>query len=242
MHAQPAEFGFLSLAVVLLATAVISVAIARRIRLSAIVAYLAAGVLIGPWGVGVFRAPDTIVAVAELGVVLLLFLIGLELDFSRLFAMRRDIFGLGAAQLALTTAAIAALALAAGLGWRGAIIAGIALALSATAIALRILDERGHLQQTYGQRAFAILLFQDMSVVPLLALLPLLAPGGASSGGDWAADLLSVGRVAAATAALVLAGRYLLNPAFRLLAETRHVDGARRLSGRRAARRLQLSP
>src|SRR6266849_4932569 len=192
MHAQPAEFGFLSLAVVLLATAVISVAIARRIRLSAIMAYLAAGVLIGPWGVGVFRAPDTIVAVAELGV----------------------------AQLALTTAAIAALALAAGLGWRGAIIAGIALALSATAIALRILDERGHLQQTYGQRAFAILLFQDMSVVPLLALLPLLAPGGASSGGDWAADLLSVGRVAAATAALVLAGRYLLNPAFRLLAET----------------------
>src|SRR5713101_4192608 len=220
MHAQPAEFGFLSLAVVLLATAVISVAIARRIRLSAIVAYLAAGVLIGPWGVGVFRAPDTIVAVAELGVVLLLFLIGLELDFSRLFAMRRDIFGLGAAQLALTTEAIAALALAAGLGWRGAIIAGIALALSATAIALRILDERGHLQQTYGQRAFAILLFQDMSVVPLLALLPLLAPGGASSGGDWGADLLSVGRVAAATAALVLAGRYLLNPAFRLLAET----------------------
>src|SRR5229473_3510772 len=202
MHAQPAEFGFLSLAVVLLATAVISVAIARRIRLSAIVAYLAAGVLIGPWGVGVFRAPDTIVAVAELGVVLLLFLIGLELDFSRLFAMRRDIFGLGAAQLALTTAAI------------------VALALSATAIALRILDERGHLQQTYGQRAFAILLFQDMSAVPLLALLPLLAPGGASSGGDWAADLLSVGRVAAATAALVLAGRYLLNPAFRLLAET----------------------
>ena len=220
MHAQPADFGFLSLAVVLLATAVISVAIARRIRLSAIVAYLAAGVLIGPWGVGFFRAPDTILAVAELGVVLLLFLIGLELDFSRLFAMRRDIFGLGAAQLALTTAAIAALALAAGLGWRGAIIAGIALALSATAIALRILEDRGHLQQTYGQRAFAILLFQDMSVVPLLALLPLLAPGGASSGGDWGADLLSVGRVAAATAALVLAGRYLLNPAFRLLAET----------------------
>src|SRR6266849_10842843 len=96
----------------------------------------------------------------------------------------------------------------------------LSLALSATAIALRILEERGHLQQTYGQRAFAILLFQDMSVVPLLALLPLLAPGGASSGGDWAADLLSVGRVAAATAALVLAGRYLLNPAFRLLAET----------------------
>jgi glutathione-regulated potassium-efflux system protein KefB len=220
MHPQPAEFGFLSLAVVLLATAVISVPIARRIRLSAIVAYLAAGVLIGPWGIGVFRAPETILAVAELGVVLLLFLIGLELDFSRLFAMRRDIFGLGAAQLALTSAAIAALALSAGLPWRGAIIAGISLALSATAIALRILEDRGHLQQTYGQRAFAILLFQDMSVVPLLAVLPLLAPGGDSRGGDWAGDLVSVGRVAAAIAALVLAGRYLLNPVFRLLAET----------------------
>ena len=134
MHPQPAEFGFLSLAVVLLATAVISVPIARRIRLSAIVAYLAAGVLIGPWGIGVFRAPETILAVAELGVVLLLFLIGLELDFSRLFAMRRDIFGLGAAQLGLTSAAIAALALVAGLTWRGAIIAGISLALSATAM------------------------------------------------------------------------------------------------------------
>jgi glutathione-regulated potassium-efflux system protein KefB len=220
MHPQSAEFGFLSLAVVLLATAVISVPIARRIRLSAIVAYLAAGVLIGPWGVGIFRAPETILAVAELGVVLLLFLIGLELDFSRLFAMRRDIFGLGAAQLVLTSAAIGALALAAGLDWRGAIIAGVSLALSATAIALRILEDRGHLQQTYGQRAFAILLFQDMSVVPLLALLPLLAPGGASRGGDWTGDVVSVGRIAGAIAALVLAGRYLLNPAFRLLAET----------------------
>jgi glutathione-regulated potassium-efflux system protein KefB len=220
MNPHPPEFGFLSLAVVLLATAVISVPIARRIRLSAIVAYVAAGVLIGPWGIGVFRAPETILAVAELGVVLLLFLIGLELDFSRLFAMRRDIFGLGAAQLVLTSAAIAALALAAGLDWRGAVVAGVSLALSATAIALRILEDRGHLRQTYGQRAFAILLFQDMSVVPLLALLPLLAPDRASHGGEWASDLLSVGRVAAGIAALVLAGRYLLNPVFRLLAET----------------------
>src|SRR5437764_9436559 len=137
MHPQPAEFGFLSLAVVLLATAVISVPIAHRIRLSAIVAYLAAGVLIGPWGIGVFRAPETILAVAELGIVLLLFLIGLELDFSRLFAMRRDIFGLGAAQLALTSTTITVLALAGGFNWRGAIIVGAALVLSATAIGRR---------------------------------------------------------------------------------------------------------
>src|SRR6185369_5189606 len=96
---------------------------------------------------------------------------------SRLLAMWRDIFGLGVAQLVITAAAIAGLAIATGMFyWRGALLAGLALALSATSIALRILEERGHLQQPYGQRAFAILLFQDMAVVPLLALVPLLTP------------------------------------------------------------------
>src|SRR6266478_2208836 len=221
MHAQPAEFGFLSLAVVLLATAVISVAIARRIRLSAIVAYLAAGVLIGPWGVGFFRAPDTIVAVAELGVVLLLFLIGLELEFSRLLALRRAIFGLGAAQLVLTATVLGGVAFVLGLtGWRGAIVAGVALAMSATAIALKILEERGQLQQAYGQRAFAILLFQDMSVVPILALLPLLAPGADNHVTDFSGTVVAVGRIGASIAAVVIAGRYLLNPFLALLAGT----------------------
>src|SRR3984957_9141033 len=169
--------GLLLLPLLLLAVAVISVPVARLLRLSAIVAYLAAGVVIGPFGLALVRAPDTIIAVSELGVVLLLFLIGLELEFSRLLALRRAIFGLGVAQLALTAAVLAGLAFALGLtGWRGAVIGGLALAMSATAIALRILEERGHLQQPYGQRAFAILLFQDMSVVPILALLPLLAP------------------------------------------------------------------
>ena len=109
---------------------------------------------------------------------MLLFLIGLELELNRLLAMRRDIFGLGVAQVLITGLAIAGLALLTGLfDWRGAIVAGLALALSATSIALRILEDRGHLQQDYGQRAFAILLFQDMSVVPLLALVPLMASG-----------------------------------------------------------------
>jgi len=222
MNQHPDEFGVLSLGVVLLAAAVFSVPIARRIRLSAIVAYLAAGVLIGPWGLGVFRAPETILTVASLGVVMLLFLIGLELKLSRLLAMRRDIFGLGMAQLALTTAAVGGLAYATGLvGWRGAIVAGIALAMSATTIALKILEDRGHMQQTYGQRAFAILLFQDMSVVPLLALLPLLAPGaGGDNHGSSVDTLVSVAAIGAAIAAVVVAGRYLLNPFFRLLAET----------------------
>jgi monovalent cation:proton antiporter-2 (CPA2) family protein len=207
---------------VLLAAAVISVPIARFGRLSAIVAYLVAGVVIGPYGVGIFSRPETILTVAELGVVMLLFLIGLELELSRLLAMRRDIFGLGVAQLLLSAAAIAGLAYATGMfGWRGAVVAGLALALSATSIALRILEERGHLQQPYGQRAFAILLFQDMSVVPLLALVPLMASDGqANQHASLAETAGSVALAGAAIAALVLAGRYLLNPFFRLLAWT----------------------
>src|SRR5262245_62470089 len=173
MHQQHGEFGFLTLALVLLVAAVASVPIARRLGLSAIVAYLVAGIVIGPYGLAVFGTPESIIPVAELGVVMLLFLIGLELELSRLIAMRRDIFGLGAAQLTLTAGAIGGLAYALGfIGWRGAIVAGLALAMSATAIALQILEERGQLQQDYGQRAFAILLFQDMAVVPLLAVLP----------------------------------------------------------------------
>src|SRR2546429_6066307 len=181
MNSHSAEVSLLALPLVLLAAAVISVPIARFLKLSAIVAYLVAGVVIGPFGLGIFNTPERILTVAELGVVMLLFLIGLELELSRLLAMRRDIFGLGVAQLALTAAAIAGLAIATGpFNWRAALVAGLALALSATSIALRILEDRGTLQTPYGQRAFAILLFQDMSVVPLLALVPLLAPGQAT--------------------------------------------------------------
>jgi monovalent cation:proton antiporter-2 (CPA2) family protein len=214
------EIDFLLLPLVLLAAAVVSVPIARLLRLSPIVAYLAAGVAIGPFGVALFREPQAIVTVSELGVVLLLFLIGLELEFARLIALRRAIFGLGAAQLVLTTAILGGIAIAAGLAsWRGAIVAALALAMSATAIALKILEERGDLQHDYGQRAFAILLFQDMSVVPLLALVPLLAPGG-DSHGSFSDAAWSVAKITAAIAAVVVAGRYLLNPFFRLLAST----------------------
>src|SRR6516162_4299878 len=213
--------GLLLLPLLLLAVAVISVPLARFARLSAIVAYLAAGVVIGPFGLALVRAPETIIAVSELGVVLLLFVIGLELEFSRLVALRRAIFELGAAQLVLTAAALAGLAFDFRLaGWRGAIIGGLGLAMSATAIALKILEDRGHLQQAYGQRAFAILLFQDMSVVPLLALMPLIAPSGGGELGDFSTTLVAVGRIGLAIAAVVIAGRYLLNPALALLAGT----------------------
>src|SRR3954470_7756358 len=222
MNSHSAEYAFLGLPLVLLAAAVISVPIARFARLSAIVAYLVAGVAIGPFGLGIFNGPETILTDAELGIVMLLFLIGLELELSRLLAMRRDIFGLGVAQLLLTAAAIAGLAIATGLfQWRAALVAGLALALSATSIALRILEERGHLQQPYGQRAFAILLFQDMAVVPLLALIPLLTMDGATQQVSLADTANSAALVGGAIAAVVvIAGRYLLNPFFRLLAWT----------------------
>ena len=218
---QPHDtLGFLWLPLAVLVAAVVSVPIARFLRLSPIVGYLAAGVVIGPFGLALFRDPETILTVAELGVVLLLFLIGLELQLARLLAMRRAIFGLGAAQLALTTAVLAALVIATGLAaWRGAIVATLGLAMSATAIALSILDERGDLRQQYGQRAFAILLFQDISVVPLLALVPLLAPT-AETHASFGAALWSVGKIALAIATVMLAGRYLLNPFLRLLAGT----------------------
>jgi monovalent cation:proton antiporter-2 (CPA2) family protein len=218
---QPHGGGLLVLPLLLLAVAVISVPLGRLLRLSPIVAYLAAGVVVGPFGLALVRERETIVAVSELGVVLLLFLIGLELEFSRLLALRRAIFGLGAAQLALTAVVLGALAFTLGLtGWRGAVVAGVALAMSTTAIALKILEERGQLQQTYGQRAFAILLFQDMSVVPILALLPLLAPGADNHVTDFSATLAAVGRIGGSIAAVVIAGRYLLNPFLALLART----------------------
>src|SRR5258708_5609993 len=218
---QPHGGGLLVLPLLLLAVAVISVPLGRLLRLSPIVAYLAAGLVVGPFGLALVRERETIVAVSELGVVLLLFLIGLELEFLRLLALRRAIFGLGAAQLALTTAVLGGLAFVLGLtGWSGAVIDGVALAMSATAIALKILEERGQLQQAYGQRAFAILVFEDMSVVALLALLPVLAPGADNHVTDFSATLIAVGRIGASIAAVVIAGRYLLNPFLALLAGT----------------------
>src|SRR5436305_9358049 len=222
MYSPSASLSLCALTLGLLAAAVISVPIARFLRLSAIVAYLVAGVVIGPYGFGIFNTPERILTVAELGVVMLLFLIGLELELSRLFVMRRAIFGLGVAQLVLTAAAIAGLAIATGMfNWRAALVAGLALALSATSIALRILEDRGTLQTPYGQRAFAILLFQDMVVVPLLALVPLLAPGGAVTEQVTLAETASsVALIGGAIAGVVIAGRYLLNPFFRMLAWT----------------------
>ncbi|MCP8939199.1 monovalent cation:proton antiporter-2 (CPA2) family protein [Alsobacter sp. SYSU M60028] len=210
--------GFLLPILVFCAAAVIAVPLFNRAGLGAVVGYLAAGVAIGPSGFRLVTDAGSVRAVAELGVVLLLFVIGLELKPSRLLAMRRDIFGLGALQFAATALAVGLAAWGLGVSGRGAAVIGVAFAMSATAIALQILDERGTLQTTHGQRTFAVLLFQDMAIVPILALVPLLAPAGGAPEGDWRDALAATGLAVGALAAIVLAGRYLLNPMFRLLA------------------------
>jgi len=200
------------------AGAVVAVPLFRRFGLSAVLGYLAAGVVIGPSVLKVITDADSIRGIAEIGVVLLLFIVGLELQPSRLIAMRKDIFGAGSAQLGLTALLVGLIALAMGLSWQGAVAVGIAMGLSATAIALQLLEERGDQDEHYGRRTFSILLFQDMAIAPILALLPLAATTGA--GGDLTKAALGVGLAVAAIAAVVVAGTYVLNPAFRLLAKS----------------------
>src|SRR5215212_876991 len=202
------------------AAAVIAVPVCRRLGQSAVLGYLAAGVAIGPSGLSLVADPETVRGVAELGVVLLLFIVGLELKLSRLLAMRRDIFGLGSAQMTTAALVFAAAASAAGLAASGAVAVGIALALSATAIALQMLEERGDLQSSYGQRSFAVLLFQDLSIAPLLAALPLLATSGAVAGESSSGPLVGAATAVASIGAVVVVGRYGLNPFFRLLASS----------------------
>ena len=202
-----------------LLAAVVSVPIAKRLGLSPVVGYLIAGITIGPAGFNL-ADPNVVIAVAELGVVLLLFLIGMELQPSRLLSMGRYIFGLGTAQLLVTGLLITFVGWSFGLRPSGAFIAGMALAMSATSIALQILTERNEFSSGYGQRAFSILLFQDIAIVPLLALVPLLAPAATGPEGDITQFGLKAGAAFLAVSAIVLAGRYLLNPLFRLLARS----------------------
>ena len=200
--------------------AVVAVPVFRLLGLSAVLGYLAAGVAIGPSGLSLVEDPETIATVAELGVVLLLFIIGLELKLSHLWEMKRDIFGLGFAQLTVTALCLGAAAYAIGFSPKASFVTGVAVALSATAIALQMLGERNDLPTPYGQRSFAILLFQDLSVVPLLAILPLLASGAAAEHGSLMGRLLAVGEALLGITAVVLIGRYGLNPFFRILARS----------------------
>ncbi|WP_332697542.1 monovalent cation:proton antiporter-2 (CPA2) family protein [Bosea sp. (in: a-proteobacteria)] len=202
------------------AGAVVAVPLFRRFGLSAVLGYLAAGIAIGPSALAVIKDPDAIRSTAEIGVVLLLFLVGLELQPARLYSMRKDILGAGLTQMALSAAAIGFVAMQFGIGAAGAVAIGLALALSATSIALQLLEERGDGAEPYGRRTFSILLFQDISIAPALAVLPLLATTGAAGNDGAMKALAGLGIALLAVAALVLAGRYALNPFFRLLAKS----------------------
>ena len=203
---------------ILLGAAVLAVPLFRAIGLGSILGYLAAGVVLGPVA-QIIGDGDDILHVAELGVVMLLFIVGLELRPARLWAMRSDIFGLGLSQLLLTGVALTAIMMIAGYRWAPAIIIGFGLAMSSTAFGVQILTERNEIRAPYGRKAFSILLFQDIAIVPLLAVVPFLSP--ARPDAAEAPGLAEVIVAVAAVAALVLAGRYLLNPMFRLLARTR---------------------
>jgi monovalent cation:proton antiporter-2 (CPA2) family protein len=201
---------------VLLAATVIAVPLFRRFKLSAVLGYLAAGVLIGPWGLGLFQDVENILHFAEFGVVLLLFVIGLELQPSRLWVLRHAVFGAGGAQVAVTTVALAGAALALGLSWPAAVVIAFALSLSSTALVLQVLAERSELTARHGRSAFAILLFQDLAIMPALVALPML--GGASTvSHDWKTIVLPL----AAAAVVVFVGRHALRPALRIIAGTR---------------------
>ena len=202
--------------IVFLAAAVIAPPLFNRLGLGAIVGYLAAGLLIGPSGLDIFHDAEGTLKIAELGVVLLLFLIGLELELSRLLEMRRDILGFGAAQLGLTTAVLTAFGWWMGLDIDGAIAAAFALALSSTAIATKILDERGHFTRSYGQRTFSVLLAQDLAIVPAFALIPALAVGEQNFI-DPSAVALHVAAAIGVLSIIVVSGRYLINPILHFL-------------------------
>jgi CPA2 family monovalent cation:H+ antiporter-2 len=201
----------------MLGGALLAAPIFKRLGLGTILGYLAAGVVIGPI-LHQIRDGEELLGVAELGVVFLLFLIGLELKPSRLWSMRHDIFGLGIAQVVVTGLILAGLVLLFRLEeWDGALIIGFGLALSSTAFAMQILDERGDTNTRYGQRAFSLLLLQDLAIVPLLALIPLLAEQAPEDTTSAFHDfMVAVGAIAA----LLVAGRYLLNPLFQIIART----------------------
>ena len=211
------EHSLLSNALVYLAAAVIIVPIAKKLGLGAVLGYLLAGIAIGPWGFGVIGEVEDILHFSEFGVVLLLFLIGLELEPRRLWAMRQPIFGSGAAQVLGVAAALALAAMLAGVDWKVAVIAALGLSLSSTAIALATLDERNMKGTPTGTVSFAILLFQDIAAIPMIAVVPLLGVAGAGqAGGGWLQAL----KVAAVIGALVLSGRFLVRPALRAIAKT----------------------
>jgi glutathione-regulated potassium-efflux system ancillary protein KefC/glutathione-regulated potassium-efflux system protein KefB len=208
---------------ILLAAAVVAVSLFRFLRLSSILGYLAAGLAIGPWGLNLIGEVGRILQVSQFGIVLLLFIIGLELQPTRLWVMRRVVFGLGAAQVLLCAALLGLAAWALGAAPTAAGIIGFGLSLSSTPLVLQVLAERGQLKTQQGRAAFGILLFQDLAVLPVLAVLPLLSPlEHARATGAWWVPLLKL--VAVTAVVIIGGGRLLLRPALRVVARVRVVE------------------
>ncbi|MBU6499582.1 MAG: monovalent cation:proton antiporter-2 (CPA2) family protein, partial [Rhodospirillales bacterium] len=203
--------------VALLAAAAIAVPLSRHAGFGSVLGYLVAGIAIGPSGLRLVTGVDQIAEIAELGVIMLLFLIGLEVRPARLWVMRRAVFGLGSAQVGLSALALAILAHAAGLPWAAAAVLGAGLAMSSTAIVLPMLGERELLASRAGRDGFAVLLFQDLAFIPLVALVPLLGGGAALGDNVWR----HVALAAAAVALILLLGRFAIRPAFRALGAVR---------------------
>lgn len=205
-----------------LSAAVIAVPLSQALGLGSIIGYLAAGIAIGPWGLGLVTNVEDILHFAEFGVVLMLFLVGLELEPKRLWSLRRPIFGWGSAQVLGCALLLTAVAMVCGVDWRTALVAGLGLALSSTAIALQVMGERNLMPTGSGQAAFSILLFQDVAAIPILALLPLLGVVAASN-----EALASVHpawealKIIAVVAGIILGGRLLMRPLFRWIARSR---------------------
>lgn len=209
---------FIEEAAVFLGAAIIAVTLFNKLGFGSVLGYLVAGAVIGPWGLGIITGVENILHFAELGVVLLLFLIGLELQPSRLWVLRRSIFGMGLTQVLVTGLALAGVAWLLGLHVRSAVIVGLGLSLSSTAFVLQLLAEKKQLNTTHGRSAFSVLLFQDLAVVPLLALLPLLGVNEAASADTGVTQKVITGVIALVI--FVIGGHYLLRPLFRMIASS----------------------
>lgn len=204
-----------------LSAAVIAVPLSKALGLGSIIGYLAAGIAIGPWGIGLVTDVQDILHFAEFGVVLMLFLVGLELEPKRLWSLRRPIFGWGSAQVMTCALLITVVAVACGVAWQTALVAGLGLALSSTAIALQVMGERNLMPTSSGQSAFSILLFQDVAAIPILALLPLLgAAAGTNQPLTPAESAQAAIKIIVVIAGIILGGRLLLRPVFRWIARS----------------------
>ena len=211
------DHGFLAQALIYLAAAVIAVPLSKRLGLGSVLGFLLAGVAIGPWGLKLIGDVEAILHFSEFGVVLLLFLVGLELNPKRLWSLRSSIFGMGTLQVVATMFAVAGIGVALGQSFAISLVAGMGFAMSSTAIALATLEEKNLLPTPGGQASFAVLLFQDMAVIPLMLLLSPMAPERAGSAGF---DLSAAGRAVGLIVLLIVAGRFLLRPLLRYVANT----------------------